>query len=389
MLGDGPASPETRTLNLEEGSGEDETVLDVDNKQPPKLTIIDDSPSLSDNDTLTEGSGGYAIEIETTTDFEEATTSLPVTHAPIVKTTPGPIKIQDTTIKSTEDPKTTVYSTEPLAITTKSKTVSETTPMKLTTQTTEAPTTTTTTSQEGIININDKGIIITHTEIVESEDDTGVDIFPEDVSTKKNEQLHHPNSGFDKTTPVPYSGNLAAQKVQNKKMGDQTVGNGVDSKADKKHDIGIYDEIGRDPIVKKRPPSDVITPKQVDDVYAVPDKTKKKSASPKVATQLDRIKFIDETTDEELDAKEGDKLIEGGKERTGSQASIPNGKVRHSSEMEDESTPMIKSSNDKDFSSQTKLDRSYSEESQPIMSNEEIDQILSSEKGNETKPEAV
>lgn len=62
---------------------------------------------------------------------------------------------------------------------------------------------------------------------------------------------------------------------------------------------GIYDEIGKEAngtCSSER--LDVITPHAVDNVYAIPDKRRK---------QVQDIKFIDETTDDE--SKEGDKLL--------------------------------------------------------------------------------
>lgn len=86
-------------------------------------------------------------------------------------------------------------------------------------------------------------------------------------------------------------------------------------------------------------------PERADNIYAVIDKSKKRPASPKMAEELNKIRYIDETTDDEVENREIDKLLE-------SELNEPpepprqNGSLQHSKELEtvneeSESTPML------------------------------------------------
>ncbi|XP_062582128.1 podocalyxin-like [Saccostrea cucullata] len=113
-------------------------------------------------------------------------------------------------------------------------------------------------------------------------------------------------------------------------------------------DGGIYDEIGKETVIPVKNGKPNGTSHSTEDVYAVPDKRKNgEPGSPKIDDQLNKIKFIDDP-EEEVEPKEGDKLLDDSDEKYSSFASIPNGSVKQNGDVApndyvSESSPILSS----------------------------------------------
>ena len=117
MMGDAPAQnqPTVKTLDLEEGSGDEGIVLNENKGHVTStMAIIDDSSDLKDNDTLVEGSGGYAIEIQTThlpssknMSKDDATSDSIISSTTSKQVSTTPLSIQTTTVDITSPQSTT------------------------------------------------------------------------------------------------------------------------------------------------------------------------------------------------------------------------------------------------------------------------------------------
>ncbi|XP_055995523.1 serine-rich adhesin for platelets-like [Ostrea edulis] len=162
-----------------------------------------------------------------------------------------------------------------------------------------------------------------------------------------------------------------------------SVKDGVPISLDQNKDGGIYDEIGKATVtpVKNGKPNG--TTRSTEDVYAVPDKRKSDQGSPKIDEQLNVIKFIDDT-DEDLEPKEGDKLLEDSDEKYSSFASIPNGSVKQngdvtSNDYVSESSPVLSdrdtTENSELFEEAASVKETDDLEKSPLLEKTEVDEI--------------
>ncbi|XP_022312924.2 uncharacterized protein LOC111117955 isoform X2 [Crassostrea virginica] len=150
-------------------------------------------------------------------------------------------------------------------------------------------------------------------------------------------------------------GFLVSRYCKKKRSGSFKVKNDIENGSvkgstatalDQHKDGGIYDEIGEEKVNPAQNGKPNGKAPSTEDVYAVPDKRKSNPpASPKLDDQV--IKFIDDP-DDDIESKEGDKLLEDSDEKYSSFASIPNGSVKQNGEVTSndyvsESSPMLSS----------------------------------------------